>query len=184
MDEANPFASTETEVDAPYADLPTDEARERQLPFEKRVIRIASWSMFFGVWIALFGVGNSLMWVRRWSEAGAAGSLAIGLLVLSVGVAKIANGFVLRSYHPLAAKVSLGLWLLVVPLFPVGTWVGIRSMIELVRRGSRCVFSAEGAAIRAATPAMDPKRPSPVVPLAGPFVILAFCWVVYLAIRP
>lgn len=179
VEEANPFASTEAELDPATADLEPTQARERALPFERRVLRIASWLMFFGVWFVLFGTGRTVHGVRTWSDGEAAWATVSGGLALLVGWAQIWVGFRLRRFAPASRLLALVLVLPLVVAIPIGTWVGLRSFVELLRPGARDVLSEDGAALRAATSKQTPKRPSPVVPLTGPFVILATFWAIY-----
>ncbi len=179
VEEANPFASSETALDPATADLEPTQARERALPFERRVLRIASWLMFFGVWFALYGTARTVHGVRTWPDGEALEATVGGGFALLVGVAQIWGGFRLRKLAPTSRPLAMVLVLPCVVAIPIGTWVGLRSFVELLRPGAREVLSEDGAALRAATSKMTPELRSPLVPLAGPFVILATFWAIY-----
>lgn len=151
----DPFASPSTESPV-AADAPSGRVRR----LEQQIWRVASWLLFFG---AAFVLWAAATFAER-------GPVASGLVALVIGGAQIAIGFELRRLSPRAWAWAIAAQLPVLPLFPVGTWVALRSAVTLLGEAGRVT-------LRPGYPVAPPRelgRPSPVVPLAGPPVIVLF----------
>ena len=155
MSADDPFASPNTESPV-AADAPGGRVRR----LEQQIWRVASWLLFFG---AAF-----VLWAAAILAEGR--SVASGLVALVVGGGQIAIGFELRRLSPHAWSWAVAAQLPVLPLFPVGTWVALRSAVTLLGEAGRVT-------LRPGYPVASPQelgRPSAVVPLAGPPVIVGF----------
>lgn len=122
--------------------------------------RVAAWLLFFGTTFLL------------WAAVGVGGGWD-GTTVLSaatVGSAQLVVGFEVRQLSPRARPWAVALQLPVLPLFPIGTWVGLRSLISLLGEAGRVTLSPS-------YPVAEPEeleRPSALVPLlAAPLLVVA-----------
>lgn len=151
----DPFAAPTTES-LVAADTPAG----RVLRLEQQIWRVASWLLFFGAALVLWAAGvlsggRDVTW---------------GLGALALGAAQLAAGFELRRLSPRARPWAAALQVPLLVLFPVGTWVALRSLVTLLGEAGRVTLSP-------GYPVAPPellRRPSALVPLAGPLIIVGF----------
>ena len=151
----DPFAAPSTESPV-AADAPGGRVRR----LEQQVWRVASWLLFFGAAFVLWAAG----------VLAGGRDVAAGLGALMIGGGQIAIGFELRRLSPRVRPWAVAAQLPVLPLFPVGTWIALRSVVALLGEAGRVTLSP-------GYPVAPPEqlgRPSAVVPLAGPLVIVGF----------
>jgi hypothetical protein len=152
----DPFAAPSTESSV-AADAPGSRARR----LEKQIWRVASWLLFFGV--------TFLLWAAAAVSAGWDATAAIS--AVTVGTFQLVVGFELRQLSPRARPWAVALQLPLLPLFPIGTWVALRSLVSLLGEAGRVTLSPS-------YPVAEPEeleRPTVLVPLlAAPLILLAF----------
>lgn len=184
--EPDPFATPRTSATPSAAELSPHEARERAGVHEVRIERIASWMLFFGMSVGLYGVAVVVSAARIIGSAADVGGprMALGATLVAVGLVQLFAGFGLRDLQPRGRILALIGSLALLPLFPVGTWIGVRSIIHLLSPGGRRIVTSAEAEVRAATPELDRPRRAPIVPLSAPFVIVGMLFAIARLMKP
>lgn len=160
-----------TDPFAPPAVASPRHVTTRDLRREGTVWRVASWLLFFGTFnLGWSGLAIVLHTTERRFE-----KLVVPALFVLVAAAQLAAGLGLRRREPWSRPLALVASVPVLLLFPIGTWVAVRSVVALLGAPGQEVLARNYPRI----PADDRSRPSVWVPIAAPGVLVAVFYVIF-----
>jgi hypothetical protein len=175
----NPFAPPRADNEAPpNIDPASPHAQRTALLRYERLIRYAGYDLLaIGIICFINDIPRVLFGGAPTNFLQIPATLWHGIYAV-VDLACVAAGIGIVRYEPWSRSAGLAVAAAFVFRFPLGTAFAAVIAKRLLSKNSRQIFTAEHAAIRSATPELNPKYPLVRV-LIGIALLLVLFWVVY-----